>query len=131
MIVDTSAIVAMVCGEAMADQLFEAIVDGSGPAISAATRLETSIVIDRRPDPTLSRQLDQLLADLQVDVLPFTTGQAEIARRAYRDYGKGSGHRAGLNYGDCFSYALAIDTDRPLLFVGNDFQHTDVRVAAY
>jgi ribonuclease VapC len=77
----------------------------------------------------VSNRFDALLAQLDVRVVPFTPSQATIARQAYRDFGRGSGHPAKLNFGDCFAYALAIDTDEPLLFKGDDFHHTDVRVA--
>lgn len=131
MIVDSSAIVAMVEQEGIARSLFAVIGQLPTVAMSAGTYVETCIVIDRRPDPMLARRLDAMLTNLAVRIEPVTETQARIARAAYRDFGKGSGHRAGLNFGDCFSYALAIDTDRPLLFVGNDFAHTDVRVARY
>ncbi len=131
MIIDTSAIVAMVGAEPEGERLFAAIVVDSAAATSSATYVETAIVIDRRPDPTLSRRLDQLLSELSIRTEPFTAAQAHIARQAYRDFGKGSGHPAGLNFGDCFAYALAIDSGEALLFVGNDFIHTDVQVATY
>lgn len=131
MIIDTSAIVAMVGAEPEGERLFAAISVDSTAAMSSATYVETAIFIDRRPDPTLSRRLDQLLSELSIRTEPFTAAQSQIARQAYRDFGKGSGHPAGLNFGDCFSYALAIDSGEPLLFVGNDFTHTDVQAARY
>ena len=73
------------------------------------------------------REFDTVLADLQISTVPFTAEQALIARAAYRDYGKGSGHPAQLNLGDCFAYALAKDSGEPLLYKGDDFGHTDVR----
>ena len=98
--------------------------------MSAASYLECGIVVDRKGDATASEELDAVLARMQIEVMPVSTSQARIARRAYREFGKGSGHPAQLNFGDCFAYALAIETDEPLLFTGADFVHTDVRVAA-
>ena len=92
--------------------------------MSAASYLESGVVLDSRRDPVLSRSLDDFL-----EIEPVTAEQARIAREAYRDFGKGSGHPAQLNFGDCFAYALAKSTDEPLLFVGLDFSHTDVTAA--
>ena len=78
----------------------------------------------------LSRRFDDLLRDLSMRVEGVTLRQAEIARQAYRDFGKGR-HKAGLNFGDCFAYALAKDVDEPLLFKGDDFRHTDVEIAHF
>ena len=86
-------------------------------------------MIDSARDPIASRTLDDLIDNFKIVVEPFTAEQAQIARQAYRDYGKGSGHRAQLNFGDCFSYALARVKREPLLFKGDDFVHTDVRPA--
>ena len=98
------------------------------PLVSAATWLETSIVIDAKRDPALSRRWDDLAQQLQLLVVDVTERQARIARDAYRDFGKGSGHPAGLNFGDCFAYALARERRLPLLAVGDDFRHTDIEV---
>jgi ribonuclease VapC len=76
----------------------------------------------------ISRRLDDLLAVAGIDLEPVTVAQAHLARAAYRDFGRGSGHPARLNFGDCLAYALAIDRREPLLFKGNDFSHTDVAV---
>ena len=97
--------------------------------MSAASYVELCSVIDNRIWPRDSRRLDAMLAAYGVEIVPFTASQATIARDAYRDFGKGSGHPAHLNMGDCFSYALAYETDDELLFVGDDFSHTDVRQA--
>jgi ribonuclease VapC len=97
--------------------------------MSAASYLETSIVIDRSRDPRPSRQFDLLLHEAGIEIVPVTVEQARIAREAYRDFGKGSGHPAGLNFGDCFAYALATDRGEPLLYKGDDFVHTDIRSA--
>lgn len=129
MIVDTSALIALLRDEPAASALLEAMLDAASVQMSAASYLEAGIVVDRLGDPTLSRRLDELLADLEVVLSPVTEDQARIARQGYRDYGKGSGHPAQLNFGDCFSYALAIATREPLLYVGADFGHTDVQHA--
>ena len=97
--------------------------------LSAASYLEAAIVVDGHRDPVVSRRLDELLAVTQVRIVEVSVGQARIARTAYRDFGKGSGHPAQLNFGDCFVYALAKSRNEALLFKGNDFRRTDVRVA--
>lgn len=126
MIVDTSALIAIVRQEADA-RLYELAL-GSSPVnrISAGTWVETTIVIDRLGDPLLSRRLDQLLATARLLVEPVTASQARLAREAYRDFGRGSGHPAALNYGDCFAYALARESGEPLLFKGDEFAQTDI-----
>jgi ribonuclease VapC len=97
--------------------------------LSAASLLEAAIVTDASRDPVLSRELDDLVDALGIIIEPVTEHQARIAREAYRDYGKGSGHPARLNFGDCFAYALARDRGEPLLYKGSDFAHTDIRSA--
>jgi ribonuclease VapC len=125
-IVDTSALVAIINLE-IDGPLYEAAIGASRVnRVSAATYLEVSIVIDRSRDPMVSRRLDDILAIGKFVIEPVTESQARIARAAYRDFGKGSGHRAGLNHGDCFAYALARELDEPLLFKGDDFRHTDI-----
>ena len=126
MIVDASVLVAIVAQESDAPQYAAALQTSPINRISAATYLEASIVIDRARDPLVSRRLDELLAEAAIIIEPVTESQARIARDAYRDFGKGSGHRAGLNSGDCFAYALARDRNEPLLFKGDDFRHTDI-----
>jgi len=125
-IVDTSALVAVLRGEPDADAYLVALDAARSPRMSAATFVEACIVVDANRDPVLSRRLDDLLRVAGVVVEPVTREQADIARAAYRDFGRGSGHPAGLNFGDCFSYALARVTAEPLLFKGDDFSHTDV-----
>jgi ribonuclease VapC len=85
--------------------------------------------MDRWKSGILSRRYDELIEEAQITIEPVTMEQARIARQAYRDYGKGSGHPAQLNFGDCFSYALARDKREPILFKGDDFGHTDLRSA--
>ena len=131
MIVDTSALVAILKSEPEARSFRDRLRDASEPvSISSASLLEASIVIDGGKDAILSAQLDEIISDFAIIVAPFTEGQSRLAREAYRQYGKGSGHPAQLNFGDCFAYALAIDTDRPLLFKGEDFSKTDVKIAS-
>lgn len=125
--VDSSALIAVLRGEAGYEALLDALASATGVQVSTATYVETGIVVDRVGDPVLSARLDELLAELDVALVPVSPDQAGAARRAYRDYGKGTGHPARLNLGDCFSYALATTTRTPLLFTGADFGHTDVR----
>ena len=129
MIVDSSALVAILRREPERQRFSQALKDAAEPSISAATYFEVCIVIDSARDPIASRTLDDLIENFKIAIEPFTAEQAQIARQAYRDYGKGSGHRAQLNFGDCFSYALARVKREPLLFKGDDFVHTDVRAA--
>lgn len=126
MIVDTSALIAILRDEPEAPVIAQAIEEAAERAISAANWLEAAVVIDGSRDPVASRRFDELLDIARIMVAPVTEHQARIARAAYRDFGRGSGHRAGLNFGDCFAYALAKDTGEPLLFKGRDFVHTDV-----
>lgn len=130
MIVDTSAITAILLDEDDAAIYMDLLLRSPRTAMSTATYLETGIVIDKARDAVLSRRLDELFVIVDVELAPVTPEQARIARAAYRDFGKGSGHPAGLNFGDCFSYALAIANGEPLLFKGNDFALTDVKIAA-
>ena len=130
MIVDSSAVVAMVREEPGHDDLLTALDRSlSRPMISAVSYVESAIVLDAQRDPVLSGRLDQLLDVFQVEVVPVTTSQARRAREAYRDFGRGSGHLARLNFGDVFAYALAAETGETLLYKGDDFGHTDVRSA--
>jgi ribonuclease VapC len=128
-IIDTSALIAITRAEADARVFANAIENASSRRMSAANFLEAAIVIDRIGDPVLSRQFDALIDEAGVEIDAVTTSQVRIARAAYRDFGKGSGHPASLNFGDCFAYALAKDVGEPLLFKGNDFVHTDVTSA--
>jgi ribonuclease VapC len=94
--------------------------EGSG-SISAANYFEAAIFVDGKRDPVMSSKLDALLQRLNVEIAPVTPSQAKLARQAYRDFGKGSGHKAQLNFGDCFAYALAAESGEPLLYKGDDF----------
>ena len=126
MIVDTSAIIAILRAEPEASACADAIESAGVRRLSAASYVEVGAVIDRARDAIASRRVDELLAVAGIEIEPVTASQAQIAREAYRDFGKGSGHPAGLNFGDCFSYALAKATGESLLFKGADFQHTDI-----
>src|SRR5215211_8383921 len=95
--------------------------------MSAATFFEAAIVIDSQLDPILSRNLDEFIAQAEIEIKPVSVEQARIARAAYRDFGKKSGHPAKLNFGDCFAYALSTAMREPLLYKGNDFVHTDIK----
>jgi ribonuclease VapC len=126
MIIDSSALIAILRDETEAPTFVEAIAAAPDRRISAANFVEAAIVIDGGRDPIASRRFDDLLREAQIVVEPVTESQARIAREAYRDFGRGSGHPAQLNFGDCFAYALAKATGEPLLFKGNDFPHTDI-----
>ena len=128
MVIDTSALVAILCQEPGARDLALAIEGDAVRLVSSATFLETAIVIGRRYGEAGGRELDLLLARAQVRTEPVTAEQAELARRCYFRYGKGL-HPAGLNFGDCFAYALSRASGEPLLFKGEDFSKTDVERA--
>jgi ribonuclease VapC len=128
-IADTSAIIAILRDELDADTLTDALARAFEVKMSAGSYIETAIVVDLNRDPVLSGRLDDLLSVARIGIEPVTKEQAEVARRAYRDFGKGSGHPAGLNFGDCFAYALARIRGEALLYKGDDFSHTDVESA--
>ena len=130
MIIDTSALVAILDQEPEADRIVRAIAAVPDRMLSAANLVEAGMVMQARRGDEGARDLDLLLAKLKIEIVPFTARQAEIARRAFRRYGRGR-HGAKLNLGDCFSYALATDESAPLLFKGDDFGQTDVAVTHY
>jgi ribonuclease VapC len=129
MIVDSSAIIAILKREPDWEFFSDALDAAILPRLSAASYFESAIVIDSWKKPILSVQLDELIERFNIQIEPVTAEQARIARQAYRDYGRGSGHAANLNFGDCFSYALARAKREPILFKGDDFVHTDLRPA--
>lgn len=129
MILDTSALIAILRAEPEALAFAQAIAAAKIRRVSAASYVETAAVIDSAGDAVASRRLDELLEEAGVVIEPVTAEQARLARAAYRDFGKGRGHRAKLNMGDCFSYALAKAFREPLLYKGDGFTHTDVRSA--
>jgi ribonuclease VapC len=127
MVIDTSAIAAILFDEPDAAALEGKIADDPVRLISAATFLEAAIVIEARLGDPGGREFDLWLHRAEIDIIPPDAEQADMARRAWRRFGRGR-HSAGLNYGDCFSYALAAMHDEPLLFKGDDFTKTDVKV---
>ncbi len=133
MILDTSALIAILRFEAEATEFAKiienAIKSGKQARVSAVSYVETGAVIDGSRDPIASRRFDELMDEADIAIEPVTEAQAYIARQAYRDFGKISGHPAKLNFGDCFSYALAKSKAEPLLFKGGDFSRTDVKAA--
>ena len=130
MIIDTSALVAILRGEPEADRFVVAIGRSADARVSAASMAEAGIVAEATAGDEGGRDLDLLVAKLGIDVVPLTARQADLARKAWRRYGKGR-DPAELNFGDCFAYALAKDTGEPLLFKGDDFGRTDISVAEY
>ena len=129
MIVDTSALIAILRDEGDAMTFANAIANATVRRISAVNYVEAAAVIDASRDPIASRRLDDLLQEARFVIEPVTEAQARIAREAYRDFGRGSGHPAALNFGDCFAYALAKAMNEALLFKGEDFAQTDIEPA--
>jgi ribonuclease VapC len=129
MIVDSSALLAILRDEPDAEFYAEALDRAPSVAISAVNFVETGIIVDASRDPIASHRFDELCKAANLGIEAVSETQARLARQAYRDYGKGSGHKAQLNMGDCFAYALAKDKDDTLLFKGNDFARTDIRSA--
>ncbi|MDE2666018.1 MAG: type II toxin-antitoxin system VapC family toxin [Acidobacteriota bacterium] len=128
MIVDTSAVLAVLFAEADAEYYARSIIETSPCRISAANLLEAAIVVESRSGLAAGHELDVFLERAGIELVPVTPQQVEAARRAWRRFGKGN-HPAGLNFGDCFAYALADATGEPLLFKGKDFAQTDIEPA--
>jgi ribonuclease VapC len=126
LIVDTSALVAILKDEPEADLLTRSLLIADVALLSAASFVEVAMVIDGRRDAVASHQLDNLITHARIRIEPVDEAQTVVARQAFRDYGKGSGHPAKLNFGDCFSYALSKAEGELLLFKGNAFIRTDV-----
>ena len=125
MVIDTSAIIAVLLNESTAVRIAQAIEAGSPRLLSVANLLETSIVIESRKGEAGSRELDLFVYRAAIEPIAVDPDQMEIIRLAWRRFSKGR-HPAGLNYGDCFAYALAKSRDLPLLFQGDDFSQTDI-----
>ena len=129
MVVDTSALLALLLNEADAPAFRLAMEADPVRLLSAASLVEIGIVIEARVGEAGGRELDLLLQKAAIEVVAVDAEQADLARQAFRRFGKGR-HAAGLNYGDCFSYALAQSSGEPLLFKGNDFSQTDLIVVS-
>jgi len=126
-IVDSSVLIALILQESRHQGLGRVLRTGDTLHMSTATWVELGVVADRRLSGANQRRLDAMIDGLGIVLVPLSVTQARRARQAHRRYGPGSGSSARLNMGDCFSYALAIELDEPLLFVGDDFAHTDVQ----
>jgi len=127
MVLDTSAIAAILFDEPEAAALERRIADDPVRLVSAATLVEAAIIVEARLGDAGGREFDLWRQQADIEIVPVDAEQADMARRAWRRFGKGR-HAAGLNYGDCFSYALAVTRDEPLLFKGDDFAKTDVKL---
>ena len=128
MIVDTSAVIAILFAEPERDCYIETLLHATTRAMSAGNLIELTAVLTRSARGSVEAAND-ILAKLAIEIEPVTIAQARIGQAAYNRYGRGTGHKADLNYGDCFAYALAKELGRPLLFKGDDFAATDIAVA--
>ena len=128
MIVDTSAVLAILFNESDAETYARAISEADSRRMSAANFVEAAVVVEAQTKESGSRQFDAFFRRAGIVIEPVTEEQAHAARQAYTDFGR-SRHAAGLNFGDCFAYALAKVTGEPLLFKGKDFKKTDVKAA--
>jgi ribonuclease VapC len=131
MVIDTSAILAILLAEPEAERMVRAITQDPTRMIGAPTLVEASAVMLARKGPSGEIALDAFLQKLDVQVVPMSADAATFARNAYARYGKGTGSPAGLNYGDCLAYGVAMDVNEPLLFKGEDFPKTDLPAVAY
>lgn len=128
MVIDTSAVIAILTGEAEREEFLRAITMATDPVMSAITLYEACIVLDGKNEQNVFQRLEAFIRDLDIRVIPFSGRSAERAYEAYAKWGKGN-HKASLNLCDCPSYALARELDVPLLFKGGDFTQTDVTSA--
>ena len=128
MIVDTSAIMTVLFGESGSERYDEAMAEAATCRMSVVSYVEAAIVLESRSGAAAGHELDAFLEEAGIELEPVTLEQAQTARRAWRRFGKGN-HPAGLNFGDCFAYALAEATEEPLLFKGRDFALTDIEPA--
>ena len=127
MIVDPSVLIALILQEPGHQKIGRVLRVEDTLHMSTATWVELGVVADRRLSEVNQHRLDAMIDGLGIVLVPLSVAQARRARQAHQRYGPGSGSAARLNMGDCFSYALAIELDEPLLFVGDDFTHTDVQ----
>lgn len=125
MVIDSSALLAIFLAEAERDQFFKTIISTANKSVSVATVLETSMVLESRKGEVAGKELDLFISSANIQIVPADLEQLRLARIAFRRYGKGR-HPAALNFGDCFTYALAKALDEPLLAKGSDFPKTDV-----
>jgi len=128
-IVDTSALIAILHEEPEMESFSRAVASDAHPKMSVVSYVEAGVVVDADRNPIMSRKLDDLVRVFGIELVPVSMEQGMAARMAYRDFGRGSGHPARLNFGDCFSYALAKERGEPLLYKGKDFSATDVQPA--
>jgi ribonuclease VapC len=128
-IVGTSALIAILRQEPEALEFSRILAAAERPQVSVANFVEAGVVVDGARNPIVSRELDDFIRLAGIEILPVTVEQGRLAREAYRDFGRGSGHPAKLNFGDCFAYALAKESGEALLYQGNDFAETDVSSA--
>jgi ribonuclease VapC len=126
MIIDTSVVVAIVRREPGYRAYLDAMAGSDTRLISAANYVEAAIVLDQAADAVVRATLDDLLRELEIQIAPVSGEQARLARQAHHQFGRGRGHPAGLNFGDCFAYALARERNEPLLYKGDEFSHTDI-----
>lgn len=129
LVIDTSALVAVLLGEPGSEELLDHMGAAEELAMAAPTSVELGIVMEAKKGPAVTTLVDQLVREARIELVPFDQALARRALEGWRRYGKGR-HRAGLNLGDCFSYALALERQVPILCVGNDFALTDVEVAS-
>ncbi len=129
MVVDSSALLAILLKEEGWERYFEALNTAPRRLMAAPSWLEACLVFDNRDNEYAKRRLDIVVRDIRIEVVPFDASMAELARYTHWHYGKGNKHPANLNFGDCMAYALAKSTGEPLLFKGNDFTHTDITPA--
>jgi ribonuclease VapC len=129
MVIDSSALLAILLDEPEAAEFLRIIKDSPARRVSAASFLETGMVLRRDSSGKRQQLLEELIIALRLSIVPVTEQQARTALAAFTIYGKGHGHPAGLNFGDCLAYALAKVFAEPLLFKGNDFSYTDIKTA--
>lgn len=128
MILDLSAVLAILLQESDGRRFLRAVLDAEPRRMSVSNWLEATMVVDRRGNAIAANWFDEFMKNVQIELVPVSVSQAAIARHAWRVFGRGV-HPARLNYGDCFAYALAKETREPLLFKGDDFAQTDVEPA--